>query len=762
MRPFLALVLAGLVIGSFDAQIASAAKTKKLKNSLLSVAEPIPGQPANAHPFVNVVVLFGRLSDGSEADPATFKAKMGRDDITDHFTPVCCDARGRQSGVRAKIEAARVKLGRRPRNVLRLSIQAVKTGKKRIKDVDRVRFGALEGPNGTCTAQGDADTEVIVPGIPVKFTGSAGTTDPDRDELTYQWDFGDGTASAEADPQKIYDTSAGDAQGDVTATLTASDGQASCTRSITLQAVPALDPGKTAGAIKVQSATALEFGAIALGTTATKTLTLTNTEPAETSQVKLRIATSSPAFVVSEPAVTLGPGESRDVTITYSPTAPLHQYARLGLAVNASNRQSLSFLTHGYGGAAWSNGPTLMGDPVFFTEIAPQALGLGIFGYMPDGRRFFADNSVHTCEVPGSGLGTGDFCLTDDNCAANGGTCPTSSVCISGANQGLPCTTPVDCPGSYCKSYSLFDPVDLCSDGESLYVISDEGTFTEPDPAAETERAVTLLRMDMDDAGNVTKRQLLGRTTTETAHIACDGFAANQGGQVYIPEFHNVPDEGTCFRSEREALVKIAKSNGSTQVVTGRIDAYEGLADCDDLDPVMQLEMTRDGSRMLAAFESGGLWQIRPSPIFFSADITELFQIHPDGSVLFAATTDSGSTGLVNLYRITPDQVQHGPLPYSALVPCSSFAVPNNTFRDARGRTVVIGLASTRSPSDPSAASALVSFVASSSSSPTVPQLLQVISPSLIVRGSVAFSVPANSSTCSVEGLVTLETLAMF
>ena len=48
MRPYLALVLAGLVIGSFDAQITSAAKTKKLKNSLLSIAEPNPGKPARS------------------------------------------------------------------------------------------------------------------------------------------------------------------------------------------------------------------------------------------------------------------------------------------------------------------------------------------------------------------------------------------------------------------------------------------------------------------------------------------------------------------------------------------------------------------------------------------------------------------------------------------------------------------------------------------------------------------------------------------
>ena len=80
MRPLLALALVGLVIGGLDAGIASAAKTKKLKNSLLSVAEPTAGKPANAHPFVNVIVLFGRLSDGTPADPATFRAKMGRED----------------------------------------------------------------------------------------------------------------------------------------------------------------------------------------------------------------------------------------------------------------------------------------------------------------------------------------------------------------------------------------------------------------------------------------------------------------------------------------------------------------------------------------------------------------------------------------------------------------------------------------------------------------------------------------------------------
>src|SRR5262249_58556209 len=156
-------------------------------------------------------------------------------------------------------------------------------------------------------------------------------------------------------------------------------------------------------------------------------------------------------------------------------------------------------------------------------------------------------------------------------------------------------------------------------------------------------------------------------------------------------------------------------------------------------DPVMQLEVSHDGSKMLAGFESGGLWQIKPTQLFYSADITDTFQLHPDGSVLFASTADSGSTGLVNLYRITPAQVESGPLPYSALVPCASFAVPNNTLRDAIGRTVVLSLASSRNAVGSQDVTALVSFATGSGQSSTVASLFKVIDPVLSVRGTVAF-----------------------
>jgi glucose/arabinose dehydrogenase len=67
-------------------------------------------------------------------------------------------------------------------------------------------------------AQASADVTKGVEPLTVHFS-SAGSRDPDGDELSYHWSFGDGTTSTEANPTKTYD-----AKGVYTARLTVSAG----------------------------------------------------------------------------------------------------------------------------------------------------------------------------------------------------------------------------------------------------------------------------------------------------------------------------------------------------------------------------------------------------------------------------------------------------------------------------------------------------------------------------------------------------------
>ena len=54
-------------------------------------------------------------------------------------------------------------------------------------------------------------------GVPIPFT-SGGSDDPDGDQLTYRWDFGDGATSTQASPTHAYATG-----GVFTATLRVTD-----------------------------------------------------------------------------------------------------------------------------------------------------------------------------------------------------------------------------------------------------------------------------------------------------------------------------------------------------------------------------------------------------------------------------------------------------------------------------------------------------------------------------------------------------------
>src|SRR5213593_1402625 len=82
-------------------------------NDLLRVVTPAAGKTVGAHPFVNIIVGFGTTPNGAPADPSTFRARLGRVDITPLFHPMF-DDRGNFSGLRAAAGPALIAVGRRP------------------------------------------------------------------------------------------------------------------------------------------------------------------------------------------------------------------------------------------------------------------------------------------------------------------------------------------------------------------------------------------------------------------------------------------------------------------------------------------------------------------------------------------------------------------------------------------------------------------------------------------------------------------------
>jgi PKD repeat protein len=746
--PGLALLVPLLV--AVVASPAVAARKPKPSESLLQIVSPV-GKRVPAHPHVNVIVAFG-LAEGVPPDLTTFRARIGRRDLTSDFVPMT-DATGRVTGMRARLERGDIKIGRRRVNRIRFVVEAQRapgTKGKKVRDKDRIRFRAIETDNVAPVAI-LPESAVAVPELPYQFDATD-SYDPEGDPLTYHWDFGDGTTSTEARPAHTYASDT----GDVIVRLTVDDGQASASSTMKVLSVPPIPDGTTPGVVQITSETGLEFGPVPPGSSATRVFTIHNLDESPTGWVAARVGHVGPGFTVAPESVTLPPGESADVTVTFSPTEEGHRSVQFGIVANATNRNYVSFLAHGYGGTGAGTGPTLASQPLFYTDLVPSLFGFGVFAILPDGTRKQIDNGVHTCEAPLNGPGTGDFCVVNQDCAANGGTCLQSSTCLSGPNTGQPCSGPNDCPDGYCPAYALFDPNELCGDGAGgIYLLSDEGTFTDPKPA-ENELAVSVLRLSIDEQANVTDRAIIDRANTETLHIACDGFSAAAGGRVYLSEYRTVPDQANCFRTEKEALVAVRKSNGNNQTLMSRIDAAFGFSDCgnDGEDFVAHLESSANGQQVYASSELSGLWRIRPTPLMFTPDVDELFRLHPDGSVLIANTTnptDLKTVGIVNLYRISPDQVQAGPLPLGPLAPCATFTVPNHGDAENQGVTGVISFAAAPVAPGSRDAIALVSVAAGARG------IDEVLSANLKMRATLAFLVPADSNTCTPLGPINLE-----
>jgi hypothetical protein len=511
----------------------------------------------------------------------------------------------------------------------------------------------------------------------------------------------------------------------VTVRLTVSDGQASATETVTLVKCLALDPGRTPGTVRIDAPAALEFAAVPLGTSAARTFTVYNTSTEPTSQLRVRVGLEGTGFSLSATDLDIGPGGNAPVTLTFAPGGEGHASARVAVAACAANRSVVHLLGHGFGGQAAGNGPTLADATVYF-----NAAGTAIGGILPSGQRFDIDTNVPTCETPSGGSGTGDVCVQDADCAENGGICqparPTSAEWI-----------------------------EFCGDGSGdLYLITDEDSYTDPS-GAETERTVTVLRLDLDANGARTGAQVLARETAGTTQITCDGLSAGAGGRVYTAEFRNVNVGDECFRSEQEALIALRKGNGASTALLGRIDAAAKVDLCeDDIHQVLDVKAAAEGQAIFASLIEDGLYRIRPTPLEISPSIQDAFQLHPDGSVLYATAADVGTRGLLTLYKLSPSQAALGVLHLEEQIPCATFSVPSN-IDPGQQRAFFVGensMAVSRGAPD-AVATVLVSFITTGGITGQEP----VLSSNLATQGVVVFRSPPGATACEVAAVVTLD-----
>src|SRR5213594_2298390 len=137
------------------------------RKNLLQVISPAVRSGAAAHPFVNVIVSLGQVSNGTAADPATFRARLNGRNITNLFEDV-----GDGTSVTGKRAAVQPPLFHEGKNRLRLEVRSLrfKSGHhmRAVRDVDQLRFKAFSAANQAPFAQATSLSDIALPGIPIQ------------------------------------------------------------------------------------------------------------------------------------------------------------------------------------------------------------------------------------------------------------------------------------------------------------------------------------------------------------------------------------------------------------------------------------------------------------------------------------------------------------------------------------------------------------------------------------------------------------------
>ncbi len=663
-----------------------------LVENLLSVITPVHRGTVGAHPWVNVRVQLGTTSDGTPADPATFRARLGRCDLSALFEEV---SENGIIGKQVRLEPnpsdrkCRFRVGRKGKNRLKFRIRAT-GGARAAVDVDRVRFAVETAANQPPTADFTADPSVlgsgcqglassstaasvagaVETGIMVRFAATP-SSDPDGDPLVYHWDFGDG----DSDVGKIV-THEYTSTDPVTVTLRVADGtpEDGGAEAMTSRPIPgrlSADIGRTAGTILLSAApaTTLDFRAVPVGGSATQTLDVLNSDPNPVSQVKftMRIVddgSAAGAFSLdgctdAAPCRVDGGAGGQPVRIGFTPQRPGHVDAVIELATNAQNRCSLQLLVHGYGGPGpgvpWGTSATVVGLTNRLFAIRPD-----------DGTTIELGAGTGLCE---GGSLAGAPCIGDGDCP--GARCGEQS-CVGGSNHAQPCASALACPGGTCGQ--SFDAVDMCTDGAGDVYLFNDDLHDDPDPNCDPCRTGTILRVGVDGT-----RAIVTQDVTETSPVmGCDRSGA---GRVYWADYNLF---GPDF-DEREQLRSERKSGGSPIIHVQNINRRLGDVDpanyIDPSDgfvfyePSTSVKVSADGSeRYVSNFF--GLYRLDPVPLFITPDIEEVFSLARNGLVVAAVGGEISSR--LNVYKIDPQIAASGTVRLTDVTPWATAKMPNN------------------------------------------------------------------------------------
>jgi hypothetical protein len=693
---------------------ALAGKKKGSTEHLMSVITPGHKGLTSAHPWINLRVRFGQASNGTPADLTTFTARLGRCKLrNDIFEDVI------ENGVivekRARltdeiIRKCKLKFSDKPKNKLTLQVRAASggKGKSKLRDKDKVRFGIRAAENSPPVALIATSPAIIgdacqsAEGLIVSFTAQE---QPDADAdlpIRYLWDFGDGATATGHTVSHAYRTCA-----PMTVQLRSYDeepengGKEGFDQRI-LPALPVLDAGREAGILQLcagvwdddndrctaQPPTPLEIGAVPPGQVGTTTFTVRNTDRDAVSQIKFTISSldeNSPFSTdcpPTAPACALGPGGGRDITVTYAPTQPGHAQATLELLAAAENRSLLRMIVHGYAGAGpvpWETSGTGFYVGRFDTVLAT----------LPDGTVQTMDTGTGLCE---GGSLDGSPCITNADCS--GSTNCGSRVCLGGENHLSPCSGPNHCPDGTCGA--TFEPIDICSDANgSVYMLNPEERFDSNDDGDPPESGM-IWRAGIDGSRSMVTTQV----TEDSPAIGCQ---PGSGGRIF---WANYELEETTTVDDKESLRSIPRTGGSSTQEIDNITARMGDADPEHyIDPddgfityeeSTAIRVAADGkSQYIANFF--GLYRVSPKPaLVLSFDVSEAFDLFPDGSILATSVTEDDSESIVRVYKFDPERAATGALSLSDLAPWSTLVIPNNRGpcgEPCRRSTFIVGQA---------------------------------------------------------------------